>query len=44
MYLELSAKNKNWVKIDCVDEYKKLIKPEIIHQKIIEVLKSRKII
>lgn len=44
MYLELASKNKNWVKIDCLDENKKLLSPQSIHQKIIEVLKSKKII
>lgn len=43
MYLELASINKNWVKIDCV-ENNKLLPPEIIHKKIIEVLKQKRII
>lgn len=44
MYLELAEKNKNWVKIDCLDENNQLMKPELIHRKIVEVLKNKKII
>lgn len=43
MYLELASINKNWVKIDCV-ENNKLLPPEVIHKKIIEVLKQKRII
>jgi len=39
MYLELAAKNKHWVKIDCV-ENGKILPIETIHQKIIDVLKK----
>ncbi len=44
MYLELARKNKNWVKIDCADANKKILSPQEIHQKIIEILKTKKII
>ncbi|GAB4219605.1 MAG: hypothetical protein Fur009_6540 [Candidatus Microgenomates bacterium] len=44
MYLELASKNKNWVKINCVDADNKLLPPEVIHQKVIKILKERKII
>lgn len=40
LYLELSSKNKHWVKIDCIKD-KKIMPPEIIHQKIIEILKKK---
>ncbi len=37
MYLEIVKTNKNWVKIDCV-ENNKILPPEIIHQKILDKL------
>lgn len=37
MYLETVKTNKGWVKIDCV-ENKKILSPEIIHQKILDKL------
>ena len=37
MYLETVKTNKDWVKIDCV-ENKKILSPEIIHQKILDKL------
>lgn len=43
LYLEFSKKYRHWVKIDCVVN-NKILPPEIIHQKIIEVLKKKKII
>lgn len=43
MYLELSKRYKHWVKIDCF-ENGKLLPPELIHKKIIQVLKDRHII
>ncbi len=39
MYLEIVKTNKNWVKIDCV-ENNKILPPEIIHQKILEKLRN----
>ncbi|MCS6956398.1 MAG: hypothetical protein NZM02_00930, partial [Patescibacteria group bacterium] len=44
MYLELVSKNKNWVKINCLDEKNNLLSPFNIHKKIVEILKQRKII
>ncbi len=43
MYLALSKKYRHWIKIDCVKN-NKILPPEIIHQKIITVLKSKKFI
>jgi len=40
MYFELTTKNKHWVKIDCV-ENGKILSSEIIHQKILSVLKKK---
>lgn len=42
MYLGLAQKNKNWIKIDCV-ENQKILAPEIINKKIIEELCSHSI-
>jgi len=43
MYLELLAKNKHWVKIDCVVDGK-ILSPEIIHKKIIQILKEKNLL
>ncbi len=43
MYLSLCQKYQHWVKVDCV-ENEQLLKPEVIHQKIINLLKIRRII
>jgi len=43
MYLELAAKNKHWVKIDCV-ENDKILPPDVIHQKILDILKKKEFI
>jgi len=43
MYLALCEKYKHWIKIDCV-ENNQLLTPEIIHAKIIQQLKERKIL
>lgn len=43
MYLSLCQKYQHWVKVDCV-ENGQLLAPEIIHQKIIDLLKIRRII
>lgn len=40
MYLTMTKNNKNWVKIDCV-ENETILPPEMIHQKILDILKSR---
>ena len=37
MYLAMVRNNKNWVKIDCV-ENEKILPPELIHQKILDKL------
>ncbi|MBI5122559.1 hypothetical protein HZA75_01745 [Candidatus Roizmanbacteria bacterium] len=37
MYLKIVKTNKSWVKIDCV-ENKKILPPEMIHQKILDKL------
>lgn len=39
-YLNLIKKYKHWVKINCVKEGK-ILPPEVIHQKIIEILKKK---
>ncbi|MCS7093363.1 MAG: hypothetical protein NZL96_02980 [Patescibacteria group bacterium] len=44
MYLELCQRNRHWVKITCVDKENNLLAPETIHEKIIVLLKTRKII
>ncbi len=43
LYLEFSKKYRHWVKIDCVIN-NNILPPKIIHQKIIEVLKKKKMI
>lgn len=40
MYLLMIKRYKNWVKVDCV-ENGKIISPELIHQKILEVLRKK---
>ncbi len=40
MYLQLSQKNKHWVKINCVKN-DKILSPQLIHRKIIEALKLK---
>ncbi|MBI2641773.1 nucleoside 2-deoxyribosyltransferase [Candidatus Roizmanbacteria bacterium] len=42
MYLSLVHRFKHWVKIDCVEKGK-LLSPQVIHKKIITVLKEKKI-
>jgi len=37
MYLAMVRNNKNWVKIDCV-ENEKILPPEMIHRKILDKL------
>lgn len=37
LYLDIVKTNKNWVKIDCV-ENEKILSPELIHQKILDKL------
>lgn len=43
MYLELSKKYKHWQKVDCVVD-KKILPPEIIHQKVLALLQEQKIL
>lgn len=43
-YLELVKKNKNWVKIDCINRDGVLRSREDIHSEIIRILKEREII
>jgi hypothetical protein len=43
MYLYLTHKNKHWVKIDCVIDGK-LLPPQEIHKKVIEILQKRSVI
>lgn len=43
MYLHLSQKHKHWIKINCVKE-DKILSRKMIHQKIIEGLRKKKII
>lgn len=43
MYLWLHKHKKNWVMVNCVNKGK-LLSPEIIHKKIIQTLKSKKIL
>ena len=43
MYLALSKKRKNWVVIECVEE-DKLLSKETIHEKILTVLRGKKLI
>jgi dTMP kinase len=43
MYLSLAAKRRNWVVIECVEDGKILSK-EAIHEKVLAVLRNRKII
>lgn len=40
MYLNFFSENKHWVKIDCVDNGK-ILPPEIIHKKILGILKKK---
>jgi dTMP kinase len=40
MYLELTASNKHWVKLDCVEDGK-ILSPEVIHQRILEILRKK---
>lgn len=40
MYLNLASRYKHWVKIDCVVKGK-ILPPEVIHQKIISLLKEK---
>jgi len=42
LYLKFSSENKHWVKIDCVEDGK-IIPPEVIHQKILEILRKKAI-
>jgi dTMP kinase len=44
MYQKLSKKYKHWVVVECVDETGKLMTKQQIHEKIIGVLKQRKIL
>ena len=44
MFLELCSKNEHWHKIDCITKEGKMLSMETIHQKIIALLRSRKII
>lgn len=44
VYMSLSQRFNNWVKIDCVDEKGALLSKEKIHGKIIKVLKKGKIL
>lgn len=43
MYLYLSHKYKHWVKINCIKNGK-ILSPEVIHHKILDVLRKKKII
>lgn len=43
MYLSLSKRYKNWIKVDCV-ENSNLLSPDQIHKKVVTVLQERKII
>ena len=41
MYLDIARSDKNWVKINCV-ENNKILAPEIIHKKIVDIISSPK--
>jgi len=43
MYLTLAKKRKNWIVIECVEKGK-LLSKEAIHEKVLDVLRSKKII
>lgn len=43
MYLELSKKYKHWFKVDCVIDGK-ILSPDIIHGKIVDILKEQKLL
>ena len=43
VYEELAQSRKNWLKINCVKD-DKLLSPEAIHKRVLEVLKQRRII
>jgi len=43
MYLNFANTNKNWVKLDCV-ENGKILSIEVIHQKILDILRQKKYI
>ena len=40
MYLQFAKQYKHWVKIDCVKNGK-ILSPELLHQKIISILKKK---
>lgn len=40
MYLRFASQKKHWVKIDCIEKGK-ILPPQVIHQKIITVLKKK---
>lgn len=44
MYLRLARERRNWVKINCVDRKGKILPKEKIQQKILEVLRRRRVI
>lgn len=44
MYLGLVKRYLHWVKVDCCDKSGNLLTPEEIHQKVVEILKSRGIV
>lgn len=41
MYLDIARKNKNWIKVDCAKN-NKILSPEIIHKKIVDIISSPK--
>lgn len=43
MYLELTKRYTHWLKIDCV-ENGKILSPQIIHERIINILKNKKLV
>lgn len=44
MYLRLVKRYSYWTKVDCCDRQGNLMKPEQIHQKVLKVLRERKIL
>ena len=43
MYLNFATTNKHWINLNCI-ENNKMLTPEVIHQKIIDLLKKKKYI
>lgn len=41
MYLDIAKTNKNWIKVDCV-ENNKILSPEVIHRKVVDTITALK--